>query len=419
MSAAAGAKAKQFRKRARSDSDDDDGGGGRAVVARPTAAADRKQPVNSFSTAGGASKATKDAATAVPNAYQSSGTAAPHQYAGGAFATSEIDTSEDRDAHALLERKLALQSSSAEALTSGQAVYRGLAGYGNFIEKDAVETLSRNKMTGTHGPLRAPTNVRGICRVDYQPDICKDYKETGFCGFGDSCKFLHDRGDYKSGWQLDQEWDAKQKAREKALAKAAAGLLEGDETGADADADNPFLIKDDDAEVDSDGLPFACFICREPFTSPIVTQCGHYFCEACATARYRDDHTCAVCSKQTHGIFNAAHKLAAKLRAAGKLRDASSGSSSSSSDASGGGGGWGGFTAVEDEDAQDADGSTNGSSSRNNAANEPAAPSSSSAGNRQFVTSFEAGSNEQHDDGTGDQPAAAAAATGGWSVADS
>jgi hypothetical protein len=42
-----------------------------------------------------------------------------------------------------------------------------------------------------------------LCRFDYQPDICKDYKETGFCSYGDSCKFMHDRGDYKSGWELE------------------------------------------------------------------------------------------------------------------------------------------------------------------------------------------------------------------------
>ena len=40
--------------------------------------------------------------------------------------------------------------------------------------------------------------------------IAQDYKETGFCGYGDACKFLHDRGDYKSGWQLEKEWDASQ-----------------------------------------------------------------------------------------------------------------------------------------------------------------------------------------------------------------
>lgn len=134
------------------------------------------------------------------------------------------------------------------------------------------------------GPLRASTNVRMTVRFDYQPDICKDYKETGYCGCelcpacvarwpsllcspvlalaatsvgqtahaaavlqpcmpggrggtpvpamafagflaacichtphcpppptlpparadGDACKFMHDRGDYKSGWELDR-----------------------------------------------------------------------------------------------------------------------------------------------------------------------------------------------------------------------
>ena len=47
--------------------------------------------------------------------------------------------------------------------------------------------------------------MRTTVRWDYAPDICKDFKETGFCGFGDSCKFMHDRGDYKFGWQLERE----------------------------------------------------------------------------------------------------------------------------------------------------------------------------------------------------------------------
>ena len=29
----------------------------------------------------------------------------------------------------------------------------------------------------------------------------------GFCGFGDSFKFLHDRSDYKHGWQIEKEWN--------------------------------------------------------------------------------------------------------------------------------------------------------------------------------------------------------------------
>jgi RING finger protein 113A len=38
--------------------------------------------------------------------------------------------------------------------------------------------------------VAGPSNIRQITITDYQPDVCKDYKETGFCGFGDSCKFV-------------------------------------------------------------------------------------------------------------------------------------------------------------------------------------------------------------------------------------
>ncbi|KAL4078199.1 hypothetical protein V8B97DRAFT_1935761 [Scleroderma yunnanense] len=68
--------------------------------------------------------------------------------------------------------------------------------------------------TGVKMPTGA--TIRTATIVDYQPDVCKDYKgahfryvaqafwyladsilliiETGYCGFGDTCKFLHDRG---------------------------------------------------------------------------------------------------------------------------------------------------------------------------------------------------------------------------------
>jgi hypothetical protein len=41
----------------------------------------------------------------------------------------------------------------------------------------------------TQGPIRAPSFVRSTARFDYQPDICKDYKETGFCGYGGESSF--------------------------------------------------------------------------------------------------------------------------------------------------------------------------------------------------------------------------------------
>lgn len=84
-------------------------------------------------------------------------------------------------------------------------IYRGINNYAQYYEKR--DTAQGNAASGMvrKGPVRAPAHLRATVRWDYQPDICKDYKETGFCGFGDSCKFLHDRSDYKFGWQLERE----------------------------------------------------------------------------------------------------------------------------------------------------------------------------------------------------------------------
>ncbi|KAI3967137.1 hypothetical protein MKW92_006626 [Papaver armeniacum] len=79
-------------------------------------------------------------------------------------------------------------------------------------------TVSDEKAGGAHGPLRASTHIRTSTRWDYQSDICKDYKQTGHCGFGDSCKFMHDRGDYKSGWQMERKWEEAEKIRKTNLA---------------------------------------------------------------------------------------------------------------------------------------------------------------------------------------------------------
>ncbi len=69
--------------------------------------------------------------------------------------------------------------------------------------------MAAEKGTGSHGPLRGNAYVRVTARFDYQPDVCKDYKETGYCSYGDTCKFMHDRGDYKSGWELDKVTDVR------------------------------------------------------------------------------------------------------------------------------------------------------------------------------------------------------------------
>jgi len=146
------------------------------------------------------------------------------------------------------------------------------------------------------GPRKAPANIRMTTVIDYNPSLCKDYNETGFCGYGDSCKFLHDRGDYKGGWQLEKEWEEKQK-REKAK-------LMGEE-----------VSDEEDYAIDSDeDLPFACYICREDFKNPVVTRCEHYFCEECALKRYAKNKGCAVCKQPTSGFYKTAHKIIEKMK---------------------------------------------------------------------------------------------------------
>ena len=122
------------------------------------------------------------------------------------------------------------------------------------------------------GPVQASANVRITSRFDYQPDICKDYKETGFCGFGDTCKYIHDRGDYKSGWELEREWETQQKTR--MLEREMTGFLKSEEVG------DPMMNPDGDSSgnkdtnqgKEDDGLPWACLICRLNFTHPVVTK---------------------------------------------------------------------------------------------------------------------------------------------------
>lgn len=56
--------------------------------------------------------------------------------------------------------------------------------YAQYFKKK--DTAAGNASSGMvrKGPIRAPANLRATVRWDYQPDICKDFKETGFCGFG-------------------------------------------------------------------------------------------------------------------------------------------------------------------------------------------------------------------------------------------
>jgi RING finger protein 113A len=171
--------------------------------------------------------------------------------------------------------------------------YKGVANYQSFIQKNP-DALSRQV-----GQVKSSTNVRTITVTDFAPDVCKDYKQTGFCGFyGDSCKFLHARENFKQGWELDRDWEIGTKGK-KVVGKTVASANRSGLTGEEDEEDDAFL----------ESIPFACIIRKKPYTNPIVTKCGHYFCESCALQRYRKNPSCAACGAGTGGVFNVAKKL--------------------------------------------------------------------------------------------------------------
>ncbi|EMD33714.1 hypothetical protein CERSUDRAFT_117790 [Gelatoporia subvermispora B] len=199
----------------------------------------------------------------------------------GSHTKAALDILQGDEAEEMLRKKQKRDAGSDEEELPDDGLYRGQKSYKAHIKKNSEVPKSMRI-----GPQRASgSTIRTVTIVDYQPDVCKDYKETGYCGFGDTCKFLHDRGTYLAGWQLDKL------------------------------AENPRKQVEDVSDSDSDeDVPFACLVCRKPYTDPVVTRCGHYFCSACAIRRFAKTPKCAACGAPTAGIFNRADKVIAKLK---------------------------------------------------------------------------------------------------------
>ena len=230
------------------------------------------------------------------------------QYDNKATASNEQDVARSQDAQAQYEAARAMWDDGGDVAADGSRIYRGAKAYKQYM--GSSESFDSQVMSGA-GPARAPVHYRATSRFDYQPDVCKDYKDTGYCGYGDACKFLHDRSDYKTGWQLERQWDEEQKAKAHALALQA--FEESESGGAKSSA-----AKDD-------GLPFACLICREPWhakSSPVVTKCEHYFCERCALQHAARTKRCHVCAENTGGIFNKASAIQEKIDARSRAEEA-------------------------------------------------------------------------------------------------
>lgn len=81
----------------------------------------------------------------------------------------------------------------------------------------------------------------------------------------DSCKFLHDRSDYKHGWEIERDYEAGLYGKSGNMTSDLTMFFQF-QTDSISDETN-YEISDDEEE-----LPFKCFICRESFKDPIVTR---------------------------------------------------------------------------------------------------------------------------------------------------
>ncbi|CAD25466.1 putative zinc finger protein [Encephalitozoon cuniculi GB-M1] len=91
--------------------------------------------------------------------------------------------------------------------------------------------------------------------IDTHKVVCKPFRETGYCGYGDSCKYSHDRS-----------------------------------------------AEYEEAPVISGPGPL-CGICKKTFEERVVAECGHSFCSLCAIRKYQDGDECGVCGKAMYGRF--------------------------------------------------------------------------------------------------------------------
>lgn len=115
-------------------------------------------------------------------------------------------------------------------------------------------------------------------RFDYAAGLCKDYLETGYCGFGDSCIFLHDRGDYKMGWELDADFERQQ---QQALVDTSYEIPEA---------------------VDSSLTE--CPICKKAHEKPrMLPECGHRFCSTCIVNALKTKLKCPLCKAIVSGTL--------------------------------------------------------------------------------------------------------------------
>lgn len=74
------------------------------------------------------------------------------------------------------------------------------------ILKLEIEQSKTDQMPIFYGPKKQDP-YKNFSTVDYNPSICKDFFENGYCTWGNTCIYAHIRGEIKSSNQLDKDWN--------------------------------------------------------------------------------------------------------------------------------------------------------------------------------------------------------------------
>ncbi|EDK43014.1 pre-mRNA splicing factor CWC24 [Lodderomyces elongisporus NRRL YB-4239] len=142
-------------------------------------------------------------------------------------------------------------------------------------------------------------NIKVTTITDFQPDVCKDFLQTGYCGYGDTCKFLHVRDESRQKKTIIREWEnvakkGKYGSTLSTLAKYTPSLVQSLHQ---QQQQQQVLVKD--------LQPFKCPICKKDYKNPIKTQCGHLACKLCFLDRYKKQRKvgCFICNKDVEGVM--------------------------------------------------------------------------------------------------------------------
>lgn len=182
------------------------------------------------------------------------------------------------------------------------------------LQKMRDRNEKSSKFYATVGPVRSFNTIKHTNTIDYNPSRCKDFFEAGYCVFGNSCIFIHDRNDYKFGWEEERDWEQKQKRKMERRQRRLEAAEEGRE--------DEVSLSTEDEEVDANEEPAKyghidpkCTICGGQYVNPTLIDCGHVFCDRCAQQQYMSTGKCSKCGKKNQGIFNSGAKILEKAKA--------------------------------------------------------------------------------------------------------